>query len=291
VSLALLLSAAGCASDSPGAAAAPRPAEFRDPKRVEIQGYDGDAMEPYISCDGKYLFFNNRNEPAAQTDILFAEKVADDTFRFLGPVPGVNAPPPALDAVPSLDASGTLFFVSTRSYEASLSTLFAGTFGNGQVTSVHLVAGSFARRQPGWLTMDAEVSRDGSLLYYADAPFAGGALPEECDLGVARRVGEAFDVLAESRTLLASVNSGALEYAPSTSSDGLEIFFTRLTGSQPAILRSARSGAASPFGTPERVSALAGFVEAPCLSCDGRSLYYHRDEGGRFAIYRVTRTP
>jgi hypothetical protein len=77
---------------------------------VQISEYDGSAMEPYISCDGRYLFFNNRNEPAEQTDILFAEKSGDDAFPFLGPPPGVNQPPPVLDAVPSMDARGELFF-------------------------------------------------------------------------------------------------------------------------------------------------------------------------------------
>jgi hypothetical protein len=290
VCLGMLLGGGACGAAPQGAEEQPR-AEFRDPRRVAISGYDGDAMEPFISCDGNYLFFNNRNEPSAQTDVHFAAKAGDDGFSYLGPVSGVNQPSPVLDAVPSLDAAGTFFFISTRSYETTLSTLYAGAFREGQVTAVRLVEGDFARRQPGWLTMDAEVSRDGSLLYYADARFAGGAAPEEADLGVARRVGDAFNVAADSKAQLANVNSGALEYAPSTSADGLEIFFTRLTGSQPVILHAVRTAASVPFGAPQSVSAITGFAEAPSLSCDGRSLYYHREDGGKFSIYRVTRTP
>jgi hypothetical protein len=40
---------------------------------------------------------------------------------------------------------------------------------------------------------------------------------------------------------------------------------------------------------PEHVSSITGFVEAPTLSSDGRSLYYHKREGGRFIILRVAR--
>lgn len=36
---------------------------FADPERVTIQGYDGDAMEPFLSRDGRFLLFNNRNDP------------------------------------------------------------------------------------------------------------------------------------------------------------------------------------------------------------------------------------
>jgi hypothetical protein len=53
---------------------------------VSISGYDGSAMEPYISCDSRYLFFNSRNEPAEQTDILFAETSGEGAFRFRGPL-------------------------------------------------------------------------------------------------------------------------------------------------------------------------------------------------------------
>jgi hypothetical protein len=47
---------------------------------------------------------------------------------------------------------------------------------------------------------------------------------------------------------------------------------------------------ASPcFGAPQRVVAAAGFVEAPTLSADGRSLYVHSKDGNRFVIYRASR--
>ncbi len=264
--------------------------EFQNPRKVEIQGYSGSAMEPFISCDERYLFFNNSNAPASETDIFYAERVSEDVFRFLGKVPGLNAPPPALDGVPSMDDAGNLFFVSSRSYDTTLSTLYSGVFRDGQVSEVRLAAGSVSRQQLGWLTMDAEINRDGSLLYFANARFTGGPVPAEADLGLARRSGEAFQVTADSGDLFRNLNTGALEYAPSTSRDGLDLYFTRFDGSVPVILKSTRATPSAPFSPPEPVSAISGFVEAPSISCDGSSLYYHSKDGAEFSIYRVTRT-
>jgi len=263
--------------------------EFQNPRKVEIQGYSGSAMEPFISCDGRYLFFNNSNAPASETDIFYAERVSEDAFRFLGKVPGLNALPPTLDGVPSIDDAGNLFFVSSRSYDTTLSTLYLGVFRDGQLSEVGLGAGNFSRQQPGWLTMDAEINRDGSLLYFANARFTGGPVPAEADLGVARRSGEAFQVTTDSDDLFRDVNTGALEYAPSTSRDGLELYFTRFDGLVPVILKARRVTTSMVFGPPEPVSAISGFVEAPSISCDGSALYYHRKDGAAFSIYRVTR--
>lgn len=262
---------------------------FVNSRPVAIDGYAGSAMEPYISCDGRFLLFNNRNEPSEQTDLFFAERSADGSFRFRGPLAGANEPPPVLDAVPSLDVRGELFFVSTRSYETSLATLYRGEFRDGRVEGVRLVPGNVSRGQRGWLTMDAEIGRDGERLYFASARFSGRAIPDEADLAVARRTADAFVVADDSERLLGSLNTAALEYAPSTSADGLEIFFTRLDGATPVILRSARADASAPFGAPARIDGIDGFVEAPSLTCDGTAIYYHRREGDTFRIYRADR--
>ena len=45
-------------------------ANLGNPVRVTIRGYHGDAMEPFVSPDGKYLFFNSRNDPGTDTEPL-----------------------------------------------------------------------------------------------------------------------------------------------------------------------------------------------------------------------------
>ena len=85
---------------SPTSAAAEYRA-FGAPQRVTIRGYDGDAMEPFITKDGRYLLFNNRNDPRTNTNLHFAARVDDLTFQYRGEIGGVNTP--VLEGVPSLE--------------------------------------------------------------------------------------------------------------------------------------------------------------------------------------------
>jgi hypothetical protein len=276
---AALLVLAGCG--------APEYRAFGAPVRVTIRGYDGDAMEPYVTKDGRYLLFNNRNDPRIDTNLHFARRVDALTFQYGGELKGANTP--ALEGVPSVDRAGNLFFVSTRSYRETLSTLYRGRFVDGAVSDVRLVGG-VSRRQPGIVMFDAEIAADGNTLFVVDGELSGGPHPRSADIVIAVRDGAEFRRLASSGELLRNVNTAALEYAPAVSSDLLELFFTRAAGpGPPAIWRAVRASAAEPFETPQRVSAIAGFVEAPALSADARSLYYHKLEAGRFLIYRVSR--
>lgn len=287
---ALALAACGAQQKADAVAALPEYRAFGQPQRVEIRGYQGDAMEPFITKDGRYLLFNNRNDPKIDTRLLFAERVDDLTFDYRGELEGANTS--ALEGVPSMDRHGNLFFVSTRSYAETLSTIYRGRFGQGRVSGIELVAG-ISLRQRGMVTFDAEVSADGNTLFVADGRFAGGHVPETADIDIAVRDGAGFRRLPAARDLLRNVNTAALEYAPAVSGDLLELFFTRLEGSgrspRSAILRAVRPSAEAPFGLPQRLASITGFVEAPALSGDGRSLYYHRLDGGRFVILRVAR--
>lgn len=153
----------------------PDPPEFSNPESVAIRGYSDDAMEPFLTRDGSYLLFNNSNDPAADTNLHYAERVDDLTFDYRGEISGANTT--ALDAVPTADAMGNIYFISTRSYSQTLSTIY----------------------------------------------------------------------------------------------------------------RSSRNNRQQPWSTPQPVQAITGFVEAPTLSPDGMSLYYHARRGSRFVIERVTR--
>lgn len=261
---------------------------FSAPERVEVVGYAGDVMEPFISRDGRHLLFNDSNAPGRNTELHVAARIDDATFDYLGPLAGANSP--ALDAVASLDRDGRLVFVSSRSYGRTLSTLYEGRFDEGEVTGVRLLVG-VSRRLPGRVNFDAELSADGATLYFVDGRLGAAPPPVEADLVIARKRGDGFQRLEDSDALLTAVNTAALEYAPAISPDGLELFFTRLDREDgaPRILRAVRASPEEPFGPPEPVRAVAGFVEAPALSPDGRSLYYHRRESGGFALYRVTR--
>lgn len=297
-SLAWLLAAslllAGCGAGRKGESMAahqtPEYRAFGEPQRVTIRGYQGDAMEPFITKDGRYLLFNNRNDPRVDTKLLFAERVDDVTFDYRGELKGANTD--ALEGVPSMDRHGNLYFVSTRSYAQTLSTIYRGRFDRGNVSAIALVAG-ISRQQRQIVTFDAEISADGNTLFLVDGRFAGGHVPETADIDIAVRNGAGFRRLPSARELLRNVNTDELEYAPAVSSDLLELFFTRLErpvrSPRTHILRAARPSAAAPFDPPQRLASITGFVEAPTLSSDGRSLYYHRLDGGRYVILRVSR--
>jgi Tol biopolymer transport system component len=280
-----------CGGSASAARSAPTPGvytAFTNPTRVTITGYAGDAMEPFISKDGRYLFFNNRNDPSVNTDLYYAARVDDRTFTFLGPIPGVNSP--ELDAVASLDTLGNFFWVSNRSYSSSQSTLYSGQFSAAGVTSTALVAG-ISLHEAGEVNFDAEISADSQTLWFDDGDYSTGSLTA-AKIGFANRQGAIFVRDATSATVLAAVNTADLNYAPSISVDGLELFFTRAStaaGATPAIYRAARTDTNSAFATPERVSAADGFVEAPSLSADGHLLYFHQLVNGTFAIYYVQR--
>ena len=286
IALALALALAACGSQR---SATPAPAEYHGfgaPQRVAIRGYSGDAMEPFITRDGRYLFFNNRNDPRVDTNLHYAERIDDVTFAFRGELQGANSK--VLDAVPSMDRDGNLYFISTRSYFQTLSTLYRGRFDAGSVSGIELVPGVSLRRA-GALIFDAEISPGGDVLFMADGEFAGGEVPKSADIAVAVRDGAGFRRHPASAEFMRNVNTGALEYAPAVSADLLELFFTRAAPGEVAIYRSHRASRDEPFGVPERVAAITGFAEAPTLSADGRSLYYPRLEANRYVIYRISR--
>ena len=81
------------------------------PEPVVISGYEGSAMEPFISPDGHYLFFNNENDPNVNTNLHFADRLGKLSFRYLGELPGVNSP--VLDAAPSMDAAGHFYYAKS----------------------------------------------------------------------------------------------------------------------------------------------------------------------------------
>lgn len=290
--LALVIACALAAVAAPRAAgepcAVPPPGEFRNPEPVAIRGYDGEAMEPFLSRDGRLLFFNNRNEPADRTDIHWASSAEGAAFRYRGLLDGANSP--ALDGVPTMDLAGRFCFVSTRSYRTTLDTVHCGQFEAGRLRAVQAVPGLRSVRM-GRLIFDVELAADGQTMVFADGTFSGGAAPDTAVLGLARRRGS--DFVRSGESVLAAANAEGRNYAPALSRDACELFFTRLTGFFPfyaaTIWRAVRRAPDSAFAAPRRLRAIDSFAEGPTISPDGRALYYHARRDGRFRLFRVTR--
>ena len=259
---------------------------FHDPQPVTISGYGGDAMEPFVTRDGQWLLFNSASLPGVDVDIHVARAIDSLEFEYVGRLTGANST--ALDATPTVDAQGTMYFYSTRDVPRLGYTVHRARFANGTASSPAVVPGM--PRGPDVHVFDVEISADGETLYCSNGIYRSRAWPEEADLFIARRRGDAFVRDPDSRRIFAAINTDdALEYGAAVSRDELEIFFTRQRGKVSAIHRATRASRSDPFGLPERIAAITGYVEAPSVSGDGRAIYYHELEGRRFGIYRIVR--
>jgi hypothetical protein len=264
--------------------------EFSKPVRVAIRGYAGHAMEPFVSHDGNYLFFNGLND-GRNTCLYYAVKFDDETFIFMGKIFGVNGTPPHSDAVPSMDDDGRFYFVSSRGAGGRMNVC-SGNFLDGAVLDLDAQPGNFYGNSSEWIIRDVSISPDGGTLYYVRAHLSGGGVPDRADIGAAQFSMGDFNTDANSGILLKNINTDdCLEYAPSISRDGLELFFTRLDpmSRTPRVMMARRYSRSEPFGTPELIGALDGYAEGASITADKKTLYYHRRDRGTFAIYKVSR--
>ena len=148
-------------------------------------------------------------------------------------------------------------------------------------------------QQGTWISLDPDISDDGSLLFYSEGRFSPGVgFPYPFNVRGAVRKGSGFTRVDDR--ILANVNTDSLEYAPAISANGLELFFTRISrvNGRPemvGIYTARRKTVSEPFSRPEKIMAITGEVEAPVLSGDENRLYYHRMNNGAFRVYRVTR--
>jgi hypothetical protein len=275
---------AACGGASTGSAAAtPLPV----PREVTIAGYSDIAMEPFVSRDGRFLLFNNSNDPSVNTDLHYARRVDDFSWTYGGPIAGVNTT--ALEGTPTMDRNGRLFFVSTRSYASTACTIHSAQFTDGRASGVQLVD-SICRHEAGVVNFDVDVDASGSVLTFVDAHFGSNGLPLDAVLVTARWNGTQWVRNADS-ALMAAVNSGVLQYAPALSADHLTLWFTRLASASgadaPQIWRARRAVETAPFDAPVHIAGLGDFVEAPALSADEKLLYFHRKVGSGFRIFAV----
>ncbi len=267
--------------------------EFANEAEVIINGYNKDAMEPFISKDGNFLFFNSLND-GDSTSLYYATRANDTVFNFEGEISGANGPVPHLDAVASMDINNVFYFVSTRDYPVVFENYRTGEFDNGVITDVKPLMGDFYIYDPGWLIMDAEINREGDLLYYVNAQFTGNPLPDQAYLGIAEKQDSAFEKLGSSDNILENVNDpDYLVYAPCVSSDGNELYFTRIRKGMliTQICVSVKSDTALTFSVPEWIEIEGNAVEAPSVTNNGERLYYHKklSRDNKYHIFTMKR--
>lgn len=296
------------------------PVSFANVREVSIVGYNGDAQEPSISRDGNYLFFNNLNSATLpngdenDTNLHFAMRTDESTFQYMGEIAGANtdnisgttAEANELEGVASLDKNDKLYYVNTINYLDTespdyLRSIYQGDFSNGSVLNVssipNLKNDRPAGQEPilGELNFDLEVHYDGEILYFVEGIFSGNPFPDEANIGVASNSSGAFVSMPDSGAEMAAVNTDSLEYAPSISTDLLELYFTRAVGSVSTgynfgIYMATRPSPADNWSNVSRLQNLNGdTVEAPSISFDGKLLYFHKKVEGVFKVYVAER--
>ncbi|MBT3204441.1 MAG: hypothetical protein HOM14_07850 [Gammaproteobacteria bacterium] len=289
---------------------------FINPEKVMIIGYSGDAQEPHISKDGGILFFNNLNSSTLSsgaendTDIHYASRIDYKTFQYLGKVKGASTDNIAgvneLEGVASIDKNHKFYFVNTTDYLDSnsnnyLLSLFEADYFTGNLVNIKSLPNLKSSRPlgqppiPGELNFDAEINYEGDTLYFVEGIFSGNPLPDIANIAIANKVNDEFVASSDSIYLFDLVNTENLEYAPSISTNQLELFFTRAVGSLSegfdfGIYVATRNSEMEAWKSIKRINSTNGdFSEAPSISFDGRQLYFHQKISGLFSIYIVER--
>lgn len=288
-----------------------RAGQFANPQPVAIRGLPLGAggtpistEEPFVSRDGRFLFFNSAQQENNK-DLHFAEW-QQGGWAYRGEIgPDINNAK-EVQGNPTMDRHGNFFFVDS----GTETMIRAGRFRSesGRVEGVREVRGIppkdvrlLAQKVHG--NMGVELSSEGDIAFFSRATWKlrGIALGRiiGSELLFASRQGDdlVYDEDA-ARRVLALVNTEDLEYAASISADGLELFFTRLplanvtSGNvRSFIMRATRISDNAAFGAPTVIDAIgtSDFVEGPAIAPDGRTLYYHKREGDKFRLYKVTR--
>lgn len=190
---------------------------FKNPQRVKIRGYDGGAMEPFITRDGKFLLFNSaanafgaRKGNRIAPDLHFARRMDSTTFEYAGKIEGANSD--SFDGGPTLDKNNRLYFSSPREYEKTYEMLYSGQFEDGKVTEVELITGNVSKRKGGWLDMDSEISADGRTPYFTDNRWnTKHNVPKSSNMGIAKLVGDKFVRTENSGHILRNINTKELD--------------------------------------------------------------------------------
>jgi hypothetical protein len=290
--------------------AADKHPKFKNPQTVKINGLPAGSggppistEEPFISRDGRFLFFNT-GKAENHKDLHFAEFIHGQ-WVYRGQIgPGINTGKYA-EANPTMDSRYNFFYIDSNNEQMVKTARFAVTGKLHDLKSFTGVPGReikiFAQKFHG--NMGVEVSADGTMIFFSRATwgmkgFKLGKL-QGSDIFLTMKKGNkyVFDKV-ESERIMKNINTRNLEYAAAISTDGLELFFTRLdindykTGRiRSKIMRSTRESLTAPFSKPEMIDAIGGsdFVEGPAISKDGRELYYHKHDGKKFKLYKVTR--
>jgi len=269
------------------------------PKQHTVLGYDyydSVLMEPFLSRDGYWLFFNSKNV-GNNVSLHYARYINESCSQYIGRLRGnANAPVPHLDAVASMDNKNNFFWIGTRDYPENIQNVLYGRFQPDGVIPIanHLTADIYIKptNKRAWIIMDQEINEDGSILFYCNAAFENNYFEEPVfsNISIAIRATDgSYMKHPNGEKIMEKVNKlyeRNIKYAPaSVGKDSLELYFTARVPDdkyKSQIFVARRSGRNEPFGDPVLVptNSSSYYVEpeAPTLSRDGKILIFNRIE-------------
>ncbi len=283
---------------------------FTNPQPVHIHGlpmgHGGTPIsteEPFISRDGRFLFFNT-NKLENNKDLHYAERVRG-RWHYRGEIGDRINTAKEVEGNPTMDADYNFIYIDTSANTMARMARFNPA--TGKLEGLRDVAGIPERVIKPFSSfqgnMGVEISPDGDTLYFSRATwkmffFKLGQFKDSDILFSKRRGGQYVYDDSEAKRIMQNINTPDMEYAAGISADGLELFFTRLVIKKQKkgwfhskIMRATRKSTKEPFGHPQVIDAIGGnfFVEGPALGPDGNELYYHKQEGEKFRLYKVSR--
>jgi hypothetical protein len=259
--------------------------------QVNSDGWDNN---PTVSADELTLVFNSTREGGYGKHDLWMSTRQSTAEPWPAAVNlGTEINGPEVEGSPCLSADGlTLLYSSNR----------AGGSGGSDLWMTKRTSADGPWSPP--LNLGPEVnsplndenpclSADGLSLVFCSSREGGPGL---YDLWISTR--QTADAPWGKPTLLAGVNSDAIEADPCLAADGLTLLLGVMRGPELDIYRSVRSGVDRPWSLPERVGgplAVAGTQAAgPHLAADARTLYFHSSRpggSGKFDLWMTRRVP
>lgn len=276
--------------------------EFINEQKVEILWYDWDAMEPYISRDEKYLFFND-NWTKTEKDLFYAEKVDDTTFKYIWEVKWVNTD--EVDWNPTMDENYNFYFITTKylTEENSLDTIYWWVFDNWELKNIKRVKWDInnweivENNKYIWINMGVEITRDWNEMYTSYAKFKVWEIfPTEGYIKYAIKTKDWFEIAKNQDDIMKNINTNyAVEYAWEVSDNWLDIFYSQVEFWKVPkfrLLHSSRNNKNEAFWIPKLINEPFkddenAFVEGPTLSSDWKKLYYYKLDKWKFSIFML----
>lgn len=267
--------------DAPAGPPCDRSKPFGAPVNVAGPNSSGSEMWGWLSPDGLTIYFD-RMVGQGDYDIFQANRAhTTEAFGIPGDLSILNTAD--IDARPVTTADGlSMFLETTRSlagdiYESSRSTTSDAW---SDPVPVAYVDTSNTESSP-W------ISPDGLVLYYASKLANGTA-------DIVRTSRSSRGAYFSAPVALASLDTGANEYGPTLSDDGLEIYFASDRTGTTLIYRATRASASADFSAPTAVTELNdGAAQVPSwLSPDHCQLMFFSNRGGGagdFDIWLATR--